>query len=83
MRSIKAALLTVTVLVLATGAVFGAVPRDVSTSLDIYEQVRTMVEAHILKVDSLGFFHGTNSVRRYGVADALYRVINYNIARGR
>jgi len=77
MRSIKATLLTVTVLVLATGAVFGAVPRDVSTSLDIYEQVRTIVEANIMKVDSIGFFNGTNSVNRYDLADALYRVINY------
>ncbi|HQN20946.1 MAG TPA: hypothetical protein PLD70_01300 [Thermotogota bacterium] len=77
MRSIKGFLLTAAILLLTTGAVIGAVPRDVSVSLDIYEQVRTMVETNIMKVDSIGFFNGTNSINRYDLADALYRLINY------
>ena len=73
----KGSLLAMTILLLTTIVAIGAVPRDVSVSLDIYEQVRTMVETNIMKVDSIGFFNGTNSVNRYDLADTLYRLINY------
>jgi chromosome segregation ATPase len=54
-----------------------AVPRDVSTSLDVYEQVKMAVESNIMKVDSIGYFNGTNSVNRFDLADTVYRLVNY------
>lgn len=57
--------------------IVSAVPKDISPSLDIYEEVKAIVEIGIMKVDSIGFFNGANSVNRYDIADTLYRLIDY------
>jgi len=50
-----------------------SVPPDLSSQLDIYEEVLSIIELGIMDVDTRGYFYGANTVNRYELADALYR----------
>jgi chromosome segregation ATPase len=51
-----------------------AAPPDVSNQLDTYDEVLNMIEIGIMNVDNRGYFHGTNSVNRYELADTLFQL---------
>ena len=50
-----------------------SVPPDLSSQLDIYDEVLSIIELGIMDVDNRGYFYGANTVNRYELADALYR----------
>ncbi len=58
--------------VLLTSSFFADFPRDVSPQLDVYDQVKSIIDLGVMNVDANGNFNGTNIVNRYDLASTLF-----------
>ncbi|HOO33443.1 MAG TPA: hypothetical protein PK466_09520 [Thermotogota bacterium] len=66
-------LITIIFIVFISATLFSA-PPDVSSQLDTYDEVLNMIESGIMSVDNKGYFHGTNGVNRYELAETLFNL---------
>jgi hypothetical protein len=66
-------LITIIFALMVSATLFSA-PPDVSNQLDTYDEVLNMIETGIMTVDSKGYFHGTNSVNRYELAETMFNL---------
>ncbi|HPE68923.1 MAG TPA: hypothetical protein P5560_05975 [Thermotogota bacterium] len=71
----KKSLLLFVFSILFLGVVAGnSTPVDVSSELDVYPQVKEMIDSGIMLVDSSGFFNGNLEVTRFQLANTLSRL---------